>query len=1435
MSVMLRTPHTVLAHPPLCSVSATFFAGRHWVAHGGSAGGVAVHHVQRVAGPQQQPPQHLALGELRLEFDDAPGRWQARSASEAEGGGDEREEEEKGAAGAAAVCTAWCDGCGRLAAGSGRRVFVFVPEVSGGSGPVTWVAAAMVTAAARIRALSWRPGGRQLVAAGGCVAVCSVPLAAPSQDRGEAGSLGGGAEGPAAPAHATPARLSLRPTWSTEAPAAHARCCAASADFFATAAPHTCIGYVWSVPADGSGGFCSQAIHHPRAVEALEWQPRSSASCNDGAWQLDRLLTLDAAGTARVWCQHAAARDGPGGPVFAATWSLPVQPHYFESQQLSLPSALGAGGARLLAARWVGQGEDGEDGEEAALDASEGDAGGGSGGQQLLAGVTADGAVVVWRTAGEETAQLVATWAAAAATPCGSGGGGGSSSLFFSAVGTRKGRALRALLLSASEPCFWSGEWCLGPGLGEASGGAHTAAPMLPAVRCATTAHSSAARALVFAPFAPDTGGVSLSGNGECALVWDIEGGALVAPSAVRSSAGSFSAVAIAADGALLACASTSGQLVLFAPPGACAAPSWSRVAAFDALDATRPWAPRALAVLGAHPEPRGASSEGASSQYHVLAVCPEGLHLQLWTVTCCATADAAAPAVSIGSDPFTYWCDEPIACVTAAPVPAWCLGEADALCWPSVVCSVDECGLPSLWDLDASSGSCSIAPRLQKQVLAVPQPCAIATAAHVGRFLVAAVGVADACFVVHVWEGESDPRGAVLGLSGRLVVNDEETAAAGVSDAAPQAARQPFLAWHAGGCRGAWPVLLLARGDRVWGYVEQPGATAAQGDAGRWSPVFAYAPLSSPCEALSAHAGAMVVATADGGLQTFDTVLSRAAGERGRRALGISAFVASVRQPRPAFDPRCFEVRFRRAWAAPRCAPSELLPAILTHSHNPPLPLPPLAAHARKAHVLLGQTDALHQALQQLSGCLKGAGDSDDVLRQLLADAPLLLQPLRRAADGLQSSSSSLAEEASAVASVLWRAQLPGISAAEQTALHATLDATSAVFGAPGLDPAAQRYCLHATMSVRELKQRSEAASASEQPQREAGWGQLPPQRGNESAPAQEMRAVSTSDVAWAQLSPNQDVILRMCMPEQPTWSIVRGLGVALWLRDGGALVQLCRRVANVEYTSNGKDPARCALWHVALGQVRVLGQLYSMNGEGKVAELLVRDFKDPRWQRAALKNAHALCSKHRYPLAAAFFILAGKLAEAVSLCAKKMEDGQLACVVARLVGGSACEELRWALAQAERHRWLGAISAKLLDGSQACMLAALAQQDVGGGAAADTAKLFGLSSSPCNDIDVGAYADAVAGGAAELGARVDTLHREAALHLGRDAMPLLALAELGRCRGSPQARSWADRGFWQLQALHAAGGDEQRKAQVAEALEMPDQPLLHLCQPRS
>ena len=75
---------------------------------------------------------------------------------------------------------------------------------------------------------------------------------------------------------------------------------------------------------------------------------------------------------------------------------------------------------------------------------------------------------------------------------------------------------------------------------------------------------------------------------------------------------------------------------------------------------------------------------------------------------------------------------------------------------------------------------------------------------------------------------------------------------------------------------------------------------------------------------------------------------------------------------------------------------------------------------------------------------------------------------------------------------------------------------------------------------------------------------------------------------------------------------------------------------------------------------------------------KLLRNDFSEPRWRTAALKNAYTLLSKRRYEYAAAFFLLAGNLQDAVNVCIHQLQDLQLGIAIARVYDGDESPVLR-------------------------------------------------------------------------------------------------------------------------------------------------------------
>ena len=67
----------------------------------------------------------------------------------------------------------------------------------------------------------------------------------------------------------------------------------------------------------------------------------------------------------------------------------------------------------------------------------------------------------------------------------------------------------------------------------------------------------------------------------------------------------------------------------------------------------------------------------------------------------------------------------------------------------------------------------------------------------------------------------------------------------------------------------------------------------------------------------------------------------------------------------------------------------------------------------------------------------------------------------------------------------------------------------------------------------------------------------------------------------------------------------------------------------------------------------------------------LLTNNFSEERWKTAALKNAYALMGRRRFEYAAAFFLLADHLQDAVTVLHNQLGDTQLAIAVARVYGG--------------------------------------------------------------------------------------------------------------------------------------------------------------------
>ncbi|RFU72173.1 hypothetical protein TARUN_10092 [Trichoderma arundinaceum] len=197
----------------------------------------------------------------------------------------------------------------------------------------------------------------------------------------------------------------------------------------------------------------------------------------------------------------------------------------------------------------------------------------------------------------------------------------------------------------------------------------------------------------------------------------------------------------------------------------------------------------------------------------------------------------------------------------------------------------------------------------------------------------------------------------------------------------------------------------------------------------------------------------------------------------------------------------------------------------------------------------------------------------------------------------------------------------------------------------------------------------------------------------------------LSWREITWAYHSGSQDILADFVSRQNHNimlWEHARESGIFMWLTDTQHLHRQFEAVARNEYTKNGdRNPVECSLFYIALRKKAILQGLWRMAGGDKeqvtTQRFLAHDFEEPRWRTAALKNAYALLSKRRFKYAAAFFLLADRLENAVEVCLRQLKDIQLAIAITRVYEGNEGPVLRKVLqeevltvASREGNRWL-------------------------------------------------------------------------------------------------------------------------------------------------
>ncbi|KAJ8247851.1 hypothetical protein GJAV_G00251230 [Gymnothorax javanicus] len=164
--------------------------------------------------------------------------------------------------------------------------------------------------------------------------------------------------------------------------------------------------------------------------------------------------------------------------------------------------------------------------------------------------------------------------------------------------------------------------------------------------------------------------------------------------------------------------------------------------------------------------------------------------------------------------------------------------------------------------------------------------------------------------------------------------------------------------------------------------------------------------------------------------------------------------------------------------------------------------------------------------------------------------------------------------------------------------------------------------------------------------------------------------QGLSTCHFAWAFHSEAEEELLNTIPAMQrgdPQWSELRALGVGWWVRNINTLRKMMEKVGKAAFQRNN-DPLDAALFYLAMKKKAVLWGLFRSQHDEKMTQFFSHNFSEDRWRKAALKNAFSLLGKQRFEQSAGFFLLAGSLKDAIEVCLEKMEDIQLAMIVARL-----------------------------------------------------------------------------------------------------------------------------------------------------------------------
>ncbi|CEF59911.1 DmX-like protein 1 [Strongyloides ratti] len=164
--------------------------------------------------------------------------------------------------------------------------------------------------------------------------------------------------------------------------------------------------------------------------------------------------------------------------------------------------------------------------------------------------------------------------------------------------------------------------------------------------------------------------------------------------------------------------------------------------------------------------------------------------------------------------------------------------------------------------------------------------------------------------------------------------------------------------------------------------------------------------------------------------------------------------------------------------------------------------------------------------------------------------------------------------------------------------------------------------------------------------------------------------KGLSTAIMAWAFHSESENELLNevlLSLGSQYDWNDLKSYGIGWWVKNSANLKICFEKLAQQAFQKNN-DPMDASLYYLVLRKRNVIAGLFRNKNEHSKATFFSTECKTDKERSFAQRNAFSCISKGQFENAAAIFLLTNDIRNAIKVIVERLNDIQLALVVARI-----------------------------------------------------------------------------------------------------------------------------------------------------------------------